>query len=259
MGDTPSTYTPLLSVRSLAKRFGTVTVLNGVSLSVKAGECLVVLGPSGAGKSVLLRCIVSLLRPDAGSVYLRGDRIDTRKERRLVPVRREIGFLFQQGGLFDSLSVFENIAFPIREHERLSEDACRARVERVLERVGLIELIDANTNDLSGGQRRRIALARAIVVQPSMMLYDEPTAGLDPVRSDIVARIIRRLQKNLGLTSIVVTHDIALARKTADRILFLSDGTVHMSGDRDTVLNTTDPIVQQFLAGTSAPAALEQA
>ncbi len=258
MGDTHDRYVPLLSVRSLTKCFGDLTVLDGVSLSVKAGESLVVLGPSGAGKSVLLRCIVSLLRPDAGTVHFRGDRIDSLPERQLAPVRRDIGFLFQLGGLFDSLSVFENIAFPLREHERFNDMECRSRVERVLELVGLIDLIEAMPDQLSGGQRRRVALARAIIAEPSMMLYDEPTAGLDPVRSDAVARIIRRLRTNLGLTSIIVTHDIALARKTADRILFLNDGRVHVSGDRDTVLHTTDAMVQQFLEGSSEATPLEQ-
>ena len=259
MGDTPEHYVPLLSVRSLTKRFGDLTVLDQVSLSVQAGESLVVLGPSGAGKSVLLQCIVSLLRPDGGSVHFRGDRIDSLSERQLVPIRQDIGFLFQLGGLFDSLSVFENVAFPLREHGRLTDDECRSRVEQVLDLVGLVDLIEARPSELSGGQRRRIALARAIVAEPSMMLYDEPTAGLDPVRSDAVARIIRRLRTNLGLTSIIVTHDIALARKTADRILFLNNGRVHVSGDRDTVLNSADIMIQQFLDGSSGPAALEQA
>jgi phospholipid/cholesterol/gamma-HCH transport system ATP-binding protein len=258
MGDTRSTYAPLLSVRSLTKQFGDITVLDGVSLSVQAGESLVVLGPSGAGKSVLLRCIVSLLRPDAGSVYFRGNRIDDLPERRLTAVRRDIGFLFQLGGLFDSMSVCENIAFPMQAHERRSDEACRMQAERVLDLVGLRDLIDAQPDQLSGGQRRRVALARAIVVEPSMMLYDEPTAGLDPVRSDVVARVINRLRTNLGLTSIIVTHDIELARKTADRILFLDDGHVHLSGDRDTVLCTSDIKVKRFLEGSSAPEALEQ-
>ncbi|MCH2135644.1 MAG: ATP-binding cassette domain-containing protein [Phycisphaerales bacterium] len=250
---------PLLQLRGLCKLFGDLQVLRDVDLDLHAGETLVVLGPSGAGKSVLLKCIVGLLDLNRGSVVFRGRRIDTLSERALVPIRREIGFLFQLGGLFDSMSVFDNVAFPIREHLRADEATCRDRVAQVLSLVGMEGGADLMPADLSGGQRRRIALARSIVLEPTLLLYDEPTAGLDPVRSDVVARIIRRLQETLGLTGVVVTHDIALAKKVADRLVFLHEGRVHLVGDRDTVLNSSDPTISQFLAGTSDPHELEQA
>jgi len=259
MEDTPATYAPLLSVRSLTKRFDDVTVLDRVSLSVQAGESLVVLGGGGAGKGVLLRCVAALLRPDGGSVHFRGGRVDSRSERQLVPLRRDIGFLFQSGGVFDALSVFENIAFPTWEHEQLEDVECRERVERALALVELDGVIDAGPGDLSGGQRRRVALARAIVAGPSMMLYDEPTAGLDPLQRGIMTRVILRLRTTLGLTSIIATHDVALARKTADRVLVLDRGRVHMSGDRDTVLDNADSLVRNLRTGSSATEALEPA
>ncbi len=250
--DTPAVDS-LLQVRDMHKRFDRQVVLDGVSLHVNRGETLVVLGPSGAGKSVLLKCIVGLLRADAGAITWRRRRIDGLSERELAGVRREVGFLFQLGGLFDSMSVAQNVAFPLREHLGLKLDACMDRVQAVLDLVGMGEFLHAELADLSGGQQRRVALARAIVLEPTALLYDEPTTGLDPVRSDIVAQIIRRLQSELSLTAIVVTHDIALARKVADRMLLLNDGRVHVCDTAQAVLDSPDPIVRQFLEGTAPP------
>lgn len=250
---------PLLQVRNLTKRFGALTVLEHVDMHVDRGETLVVLGPSGAGKSVLLKCIVGLLRGDGGEVLFRCKRIDQLSESDMALVRREVGFLFQLGGLFDSMTVFQNVAFPLREHLGLDENECLERVTDVLKLVGMAETMDTYPADLSGGQQRRVALARAIVLQPTVLLYDEPTTGLDPIRSDVVARIIRRLQRELDLTAVVVTHDIALARKVADRILLLNKGAVHVCDTAERVLRSEDPIVRRFLEGTSRADALERA
>ena len=257
MDPTVEALEPLLHVHDLRQSFDGVSVLDDVNLQVHRGETLVVLGPSGAGKSVLLKCIVGLLRPDAGEVFFRRRRIDTIPERRLGPIRREIGFLFQLSGLFDSMSVLQNVAFPLREHLTLTESQCKDRVAATLRLVGMEDFMHQYPADLSGGQQRRVALARAIVLEPSMLLYDEPTAGLDPIRSDLVSRIVRRLQNELTLTSIVVTHDIALATKVADRIMLLEEGRVHCVGPRDDILGSKDPIVRRFLEGISEPDMLE--
>ncbi|MDB5326227.1 MAG: putative transporter ATP-binding protein [Phycisphaerales bacterium] len=240
---------PILSLRNLSKRFGRNVVLRDVSLEIETGKTLVVLGPSGTGKSVLLKHIVGLLKPDRGEVWFEGQRIDNIKERDLAVVRENFGFLFQMGALFDSLTNLENVAFPLKEHTTLSAVEIAAKAQDCLAMVGLPEAGPKMPGEMSGGQRKRIALARAIAMGPKVILYDEPTTGLDPIRSDVINELILRLQAKLGVTSIVVTHDMNSAFKVADRIVMLHGGVLHFDGTAETIKQSTDPIVQRFIAG----------
>ena len=238
----------------LYKSFGALDVLRGVSLDFPRGQTTVILGPSGTGKSVLLKLIVGLLHPDRGEVYCNNRRIDTMSPSELVEARTEVGFLFQMGALFDSMSVEENVAFPLVEHTKLDAAERRQRVERVLDMVGLGETIDKMPGELSGGQRKRVALARAIVLQPCLVLYDEPTTGLDPIRADVINELILELGRHLGVTSIVVTHDVASATKIADRMVLLYDGQIVCQGDPQTFRETDNEVVQRFLQGRAEEA-----
>ena len=239
-------------VEGLVKNFGRQRVLRGVSLAFPRGKTTVVLGPSGCGKSVLLKHLVGLLRPDKGQVYYESNRIDTLSERRIAPYRREFGFLFQQGALFDSMSVRQNIAFPLRELEGEEPSDEEARVRRVLRLVGLEEVIDKSPSELSGGQQKRVALARAIVLGPKVILYDEPTTGLDPIRSDVINELILKLEHELNVTSIVVTHDLASAFKVGDHMVMLHEGRVVLEGSPDEFRHSSDPIVGRFLRGEAS-------
>ncbi len=247
-----------MRVVELHRSFGPLQVLRGVSIDFQRGRTTVVLGPSGCGKSVLLRHLVGLERPDAGEVWFGDTRIDTLPERSLAPLRLQIGFLFQQSALFDSLTVFENLAFPLREHRLASGRALVERVEHVLRLVGLPEKRDRMPAELSGGQRKRVALARAIVLQPAVVLYDEPTTGLDPIRSDIINELILKLQEELHITSIVVTHDLASAFKVADRMVMLHEGRVLLQGPPEEFRESRDPVVRRFLEGAALPEELAE-
>jgi phospholipid/cholesterol/gamma-HCH transport system ATP-binding protein len=240
---------PIIRLVGVFKSFGRLRVLRGIDLEFPAGQTTVVLGPSGCGKSVMLKHIIGLLRPDAGQVWYQDQRIDRMTEARLVPIRQQFGFLFQQGALFDSMSVRGNIAFPLLEHTKLNPDEREQRVRKVLGLVGLLETIDKMPADLSGGQRKRVALARAVVLEPKVVLYDEPTTGLDPIRSDVINELIIKLQHELNITSIVVTHDLASAFKVADLTVMLHEGKVVFRGTPDDLKKAPDPIVQQFLRG----------
>jgi len=239
-------------VDDLHKSFGRQEVLRGVSLAFPPGRTTVILGPSGCGKSVLLKHLVGLLRPDRGQVHFGDLRIDTLSEPALVPVRRRFGFLFQQGALFDSMSVRQNILFPIRESGQPIDAAADARVRQVLGMVGLSEAIDKFPAELSGGMQKRVALARAIVLGPEVILYDEPTTGLDPIRSDVINELILKLARALRVTSIVVTHDLASAFKVADRMVMLHEGTVVLEGEPEEFRRSENPIVQRFLKGEAS-------
>ena len=238
-----------MKVEDLHKRFGSNHVLRGLNLSFKPGQTTVVMGPSGCGKSVMLKHLIGLLHPDSGKVYFDRQRIDQLRESRLGNIRRRIGFLFQQGALFDSMSVGENVGFPLREHTDISAEERRTRVERMLHMVGVPGTHDVDPATLSGGQRKRVALARAIILEPDIILYDEPTTGLDPIRSDIIGEMIQRLQKALQLTSIVVTHDIQLSFRIADRMVLLHEGQVRMTGTPEEFRTTDDVEVRRFLEG----------
>jgi len=239
----------LIELRHLHKSFGRLVVLNDVSLDIEAGKCLVIIGASGSGKSVLLKHIVGLLQPDAGEVWFNGDRIDTMTSRELNDVRLHFGFLFQMGALFDSMTVAENVAFPLVEHTSKKPDEIREIVKHKLAMVGLPDVGGKMPGELSGGQKKRVALARAIALNPEVILYDEPTTGLDPIRSDVINELILKLQRELNVTSIVVTHDMNSAFKIADRIVMLYDGKIIFDGTAGAVKNTDNEIVRRFVLG----------
>ena len=240
----------LVDARDLRKRFGTAEVLRGVSFALDKGETLVIMGGSGSGKTVLLRNIAGLLRPAGGEIRVFGIDITRRTEEDLLPIRRRMGYVFQGAALFDSLSVYDNVAFPLREHTNLPESEIRTRVLHVLSLVGLgEEVLSKLPSELSGGMRKRVGIARALVSEPEMLLFDEPTAGLDPTNSKMVGELIVKLKGGVCDTSIVVTHDIELARTVADRVAILIDGRFAVIGPVDEVMNSGDPVVQAFLAG----------
>ncbi len=247
---------PLIELKNVHKRFGRLVVLDGVSLQVEQGKNLVVLGASGSGKSVMLKHIVGLLKPDRGEVWFDGQRIDQLSERDLGPVRRRIGYLFQQGALFDSLTNAQNIAFPLREHTKMGRDAVDAAVREKLKLIGLPDVGAKMPGQLSGGQRKRVALARAIAMEPEVLLYDEPTTGLDPIRSDVINELILKLQREIKVTSVVVTHDMHSALKVADRVVMLHEGKLIFDGTPDEVRATDNEIVSRFVAGEAGEAEL---
>ena len=238
---------PFIRCTRLEKTFGGKRVLRGLSLDVLTGETLVILGGSGSGKSVLLKHMNALLRPDAGTVEVDGEAIGALGENELRPVRRKVGMLFQQGALFDSLTVGDNVAYPLREHRLLPRADIPARVREALAMVDLAETEPLMPAELSGGMRKRAALARALVLEPRALLYDEPTTGLDPVVGARINHLIRDLQRRLGLTSVVVTHDLASAFFVADRIAFLHAGTIRFTGTPEAARAATDPRLHEFL------------
>lgn len=244
---------PIIRLENVHKSFGQLHVLRGVSIGFSPGQTTVVLGPSGEGKSVMLKHIAGLLKPDQGEVWFEQTRIDTLSEQKLGPIRRQIGFLFQQSALFDSMTVGENIAFPLNQLTRQNRDEVNARVHQVLSMVGLADTTEKMPADLSGGQRKRVALARAIVLEPKVVLYDEPTTGLDPIRSDVINELILKLQRELDVTSIVVTHDLASAFKIADRLIMLQHGSILLEDSPERFRASDDPAVQRFLAGEADP------
>jgi phospholipid/cholesterol/gamma-HCH transport system ATP-binding protein len=239
----------LIRLVDIHKRFGQLVVLDGVSLDVEEGKTLVILGASGTGKSVLLKHIVGLLKPDRGEVWFEKTRIDTLGRRALMDIRTQMGFLFQMGALFDSLTNLENVSFPLTEHTRLSTNEIRDRAQRMLELVGLPDVGSKMPSEVSGGQRKRVALARAIVMEPKVILYDEPTTGLDPIRSDVISEVILKLQRELSVTSVVVTHDMANAFKVSDRIVMLHQGHVAFDGTAEEIRKSEDPVVARFVRG----------
>jgi phospholipid/cholesterol/gamma-HCH transport system ATP-binding protein len=248
---------PLIQLKQVSKAFGAHVVLDRLDLSIEAGHSLVVIGASGTGKSVLLKHIVGLLRPDSGEVWFDGTRIDDMAERELMEIRTRFGFLFQLGALFDSLTVGENVAFPIVEHTRTPADEVKRIVASKLAMVGLPGVERKMPAQMSGGQRKRIALARAIALGPQVILYDEPTTGLDPVRSDVINQLIVKLQRELKVTSVTVTHDMASAFKIADRIVMLHEGRLIFDGTPEEIQRTGHPIVRGFVNGEATPEELE--
>jgi len=243
---------PHIRLVDLHKSFGTLTVLDGITLSIPQRQSIVILGPSGTGKSVLLKHIIALLKPDKGEVYFRDQRIDQLSERALEPIRKRFGFLFQLGALFDSMNVFENVAFPLREHGTFSEEQIKNTVANKLGMVGLDGTQNKMPAELSGGMKKRVALARAIALDPEVVLYDEPTTGLDPIRADVINELILKLNDELHVTSIIVTHDMASAFKVADRIVMLSNGKVITDGTPDQIRNCTNEEVQRFIQGRAS-------
>ena len=242
---------PLISVRDLVQKIGPQEILRGFSLEIFQGETLVLLGKSGGGKSVFLRHLIGLMKPISGQILFEGRDIGALKERELVPIRRKIGMLFQDGALFDSMNVYDNVAFPLREHGQKSEKIVREKVHEALALVNMSGNDKKMPVNLSGGMRKRVALARAIISPPQVILYDEPTAGLDPIVSDSINRLIRRLQEQLSVTSIVVTHDMISCYKIADRVALLNEGRRHFYGTLDELRDTQDEIVRDFVDGRS--------
>src|SRR5687768_8902316 len=238
-----------IELKNVSKRFGQLVVLNDLSLQIEKGKSLVVIGASGTGKSVMLKHIVGLLKPDKGEVWFDGQRIDALAERKLVPIRTRFGFLFQMGALFDSLTVAENIGFPVSEHTHKPADEVQRIVMQKLRQVGLPEAGPKMPGELSGGQKKRVALARAIALDPEVILYDEPTTGLDPVRSDVINELINKLQRELTVTSIVVTHDMNSAFKVADRIVMLHEGHIAFDGTPEQIQTCETPEVKRFVQG----------
>jgi phospholipid/cholesterol/gamma-HCH transport system ATP-binding protein len=247
---------PLIELRHVSKSFGRLVVLDDLSLSIEGGKCLVIIGASGTGKSVLLKHIVGLLRPDEGEVWYDGQRIDQLPERRLMKTRLQFGFLFQMSALFDSMNVLDNVSFPLVEHSNKKTTEVREIAIHKLHMVGLRDSEKKMPGELSGGQKKRVALARAIALDPKVILYDEPTTGLDPIRADVINELILKLQRSLNVTSIVVTHDMQSALKVGDRIVMLRQGKVVFDGTPDEIQKTQDPIVRQFVNGEASEAEL---
>ncbi len=246
---TESNHKPIVRLINLHKQFDDLIVLRGIDLELQPGKTTVIIGESGSGKSVILKHIIRLLRPTEGEVYYKDQRIDNLPERKLVGLRGHFGFLFQLGALFDSMSVADNVAFPVVEHTRRSRKEIDRIVARKLEMVGLDGLQPRWPGELSGGQKKRVALARAIAQDPEVILYDEPTTGLDPPRADEINELIIKLQHELNVTSVVVTHDMASASKVADRVVMLHDGKFIFDGTADEIMRSDDPRVRCFVEG----------
>lgn len=248
---------PIIELRRLSKAFGRQRVLDDIDLRVETGRTTVIIGRSGTGKSVLLKHIVGLLRPDRGEVWFEGRRIDPLSERALTPIRRRISFVFQLNALFDSMSVRENVAFPMVENSsgRVDRKRLAQIVDRSLEIVGLSGFGDKRPADLSGGEKKRVAIARGIAMDPppAVILYDEPTAGLDPQRSDVIRKLIRHLQDEFKVTGIVVTHDMKLASEVGDRVLMLWNGRFIADAPPGELLKSRDEHVQRFVEGIAEP------
>jgi len=247
----PGNSSPMIAVRSLAKKIGQQEILRGVDLEVRTGETLVIIGRSGGGKSVLLKHLVGLMEPDAGEIWIQGQNIIGIKERQLAAIRQKVGILFQGGALFDSMTVADNIAFPLREAGERDPKLLRSKVAEMLEVMEMEGEEDKMPESLSGGMKKRVGLARAIIRRPSCVLYDEPTSGLDPVVADSINRLIRRLQERFGMTSVVVTHDMKSAFDVANRIAYLHQGRIYFDGTADQLQQSRDPLIQDFLLGRS--------
>jgi len=240
----------LVEAIDVRKSFETLDVLKGVSFQLEKGETLVIMGGSGSGKTVLLRHVDGLVHPDSGAIVLFGQHIEHLSEEELLPIRRRLGYVFQGAALFDSLTVEENVAFPLREHTDLSEGETRQRAIHFLSLVGLDEkVLPQLPAELSGGMRKRVGIARALIGQPDVLLFDEPTAGLDPTNSKLVGELISELGGEVCDTSIVVTHDLELTKTVADRVAVLIEGRFAAVGRLDDVLGSRDPAVQAFLSG----------
>ncbi|MBV9497493.1 MAG: ABC transporter ATP-binding protein [Acidobacteria bacterium] len=246
---------PFVEFRDVSKAYGTKQVLRGANLTVYRGEVLVILGGSGTGKSVTLRHMLGLEAPDAGRVLVEDEDITDFPEEELYRVRKKFGMLFQSGALFDSMTVFENVAFPLREHTDMGEDEIARAVRERLELVNLPNTEHLMPVDLSGGMRKRVGLARSIVLDPKMILYDEPTTGLDPITAQKINELIIDLQAKLNVTSVVVTHDIQSAFSVGDRVAFLNKGVFEWVGTMDEARDADHPILREFLKASAVEAA----
>ena len=243
----------MIETRNLRKTFKSQTVLDGVSFRIENGESVAIIGRSGGGKSVLLKHLIGLLMPDSGEVLIDGENIVGLDERQLLRVRRKFGMLFQGSALFDSMSVAENVAFGLRRHDHLTEAEIEKKVCFALEVVDLPGIQNKQPAELSGGMKKRVGLARAIVYEPQIVLYDEPTTGLDPVVSDSIDELMVGVRDRLHVTTVVVTHDMRSARRIGQHIIMLHRGKIHANGPPDQIFNSQDPIVRQFVDGVADP------
>ncbi|HEX7830236.1 MAG TPA: ABC transporter ATP-binding protein [Thermoanaerobaculia bacterium] len=239
----------MISLQHLYKSFDGRQVLRDLSIDIERGESLVIVGGSGTGKSVTLKHIIGLLQPDRGRVFIDGSDMTNMSDVELNQFRRRFGMAFQEGALFDSMSVFENIAFPLRRHTKMTEQQIRERVEECLEDVHLHGVDKKRPSELSGGMRRRVGFARAISLKPEILLFDEPTTGLDPVISDVVAELINEMDQKLGTTTVTITHDMKVAFKIADRVAMLYNGSIIEQGTPEEFQQSKNPIVEQFIEG----------
>ena len=245
--DITSDFKKVIEINELRIGFGKQEVLSNVSLQLNNGENLVVLGKSGSGKSVLIKCIVGLLEPDEGVINVLGENVRSLDRNGLRDLRKKIGFLFQSGALYDSMTVKENLEFTLRRTgKHFTKEEVDNKIKESLENVGLIDALDKMPSQLSGGMRKRISLARTIVVDPMIMLYDEPTTGLDPATSYEISTLINEVQKKRKTSSLIITHDIKCARETANRIIMLQDGEVYMEGKPGDFTNSSDPVITSF-------------
>lgn len=241
----------MIEVRNVWKSFNGQPVLKGVNLTIRDGETVVVIGRSGCGKSVLLKHLIGIVKPDAGEIFIDGEEITRMPERELNRVRKKFGMLFQGAALFDSLSVFENVAFGLLQHTDYSEEEIRLKVKENLSLVGLPGAEGKKPGELSGGMKKRVGLARAIAMDPKIILYDEPTTGIDPIMGDIINDLILKLHDKFHVTSIAVTHDMVSAYKIADRIALLYQGEIVQTGTPAEIKNSANPIVRQFISGSA--------
>jgi phospholipid/cholesterol/gamma-HCH transport system ATP-binding protein len=243
----------MIEVRDLKKSFGTHSILDGVSFRIEKGESVVIIGRSGGGKSVLLKHLIGLLQPDGGQVLIDGEDIVPMNERELLRVRRKFGMLFQSAALFDSMTVAENVGFAFRRDRSLPKAEVREKVAEMLEMVDLPGTEDKQPSELSGGMKKRVGLARAVIYHPQIVLYDEPTTGLDPIVSDSIDKLILRVRDRLDVTTVVVTHDMRSARRLGQRIMMLHQQKIYATGTADEIFNSRDPVVRQFIDGVSDP------
>jgi phospholipid/cholesterol/gamma-HCH transport system ATP-binding protein len=242
----------VVDIQHISKTFGTNEVLSDISLQLTRGENVVVLGKSGQGKSVTIQCIVGLLNPDEGSVKVFGDEVANMTDKQLKELRTKVGFLFQSGALYDSMTVRENLEFPLTRVLKMKDRAeIDQRVEEVLDGVGLLEAIDKMPSDLSGGMRKRVGLARTMIVKPEIMLYDEPTTGLDPITSHEISQLILNMQKKYKTSSIIITHDMECAKITGDRVVIMNDGEYIAEGTFDELQSSDNELVRSFFNQTA--------
>lgn len=243
----------MIEVRNLQKSFGANKVLDDVNFQIEKGESVVIIGRSGGGKSVLIKHLIGLLKPDAGKVLIEGEDIVAMGERELLRIRRKFGMLFQGAALFDSMTVAQNVGFAFRENKTLGEKEIARRVAEVLDVVDLPGTENKAPAELSGGMRKRVGLARAIIYEPQIILYDEPTTGLDPIVSDSIDQLILRVRDRLKVTTVVVTHDMRSARRLGQRIMMLHNQKIYATGTPDEIFASQDPVVRRFVEGVSDP------
>jgi len=241
----------MIEVKNLYKSYGGKGVLSDISLSVSHGQSLAVVGKSGAGKSVLLRCLIGLVKPENGTIYVDNKLINTMNFSQLQKIRSSIGMVFQFGALFDSMTVGENISLALQKLTKLNENEIQQRVLNSLEDVDMVGTENLMPAELSGGMKKRVGIARAIAIKPAYLFYDEPTTGLDPVMTDSINRLIRKFQDTGDVTSVIITHEMRTVYDVADRVLLLHEGRIQYDGSPDTINNVDDPVVQQFITGNS--------